>query len=89
VQISKGKLGRVVPWCVHMSTLKAQNSTVDKLSRPVVIRRGPKSKLLSMDLIKQLVSEGQGSKMIAKRLTSDGISVSYKTIQRLLNKVTV
>jgi hypothetical protein len=71
----------------NMSTLKAQNSTVDKLSRPVVIRPGPKSKVLPMDLIKQLVSEGQGSKMIAKRLTSDGIDVSYKTIQRLLKKV--
>ena len=39
-----------------------------------------------MDLIKQLVDEGQGSKMIAKRLTADGIEVSYKTIQRLLHK---
>ena len=73
----------------NMSTLKAQNSTVGKLTRPGVIRRGPKSKVLPMDLIKQLVGGGQNSKMIAKRLTSDGISVSYKTIQRLLNKVTV
>ena len=69
-----------------MSTVKAQNSTVDKLSRLVIIRRGPKNKDLPMDLIKQLVDEGQGSKMIAKRLTGDGIKVSYKTIQRLLKK---
>ena len=70
----------------NMSTVKAKNSTVDKLSRSVAPRPGPKSKDLPMDLIKQLISEGQGSKVIAKRLTADGIPVSYKTIQRLLKK---
>jgi hypothetical protein len=46
----------------------------------------PKNMSLPMDLSKQLVSECQGSKMIAKRLTADGIPVSYKTIQRLFHK---
>ena len=75
----------------NMSTLNGKKTAVGKLDPPVPIRPivhpGPKNKELPMDLIKQLVSESQGSKMIAKRLTSDGISVSYKTIQRLLKKV--
>jgi len=76
---------------LNMSTVNSQKTTVDKLylSVPVrlIVHPGPKKKELPMDLITQLVSEGQGSKIIAKRLTSDGISVSYKTIQRLLKKV--
>jgi hypothetical protein len=71
----------------NMSTLKAQNSTVDKLSRPVIIRRGPKSKALPLERIAKLAADGMGSKLIARQLNANGIEVSYKTIQRLLKKV--
>ncbi len=75
---------------VNLSTLNDKNNTVDKLDTPAPVRPivhpGPKNKVLPMDLIKQLVDEGAGSKVIAKRLTTDGYPVSYKTIQRLLKK---
>jgi hypothetical protein len=71
----------------NMSTLKAQNSTVDKLSRPVIIRRGPKSKALPLERIAKLAADGMGSKLIARQLNANGIEVSYKSIQRLLKKV--
>ena len=70
----------------NMSTLKAPNSTADKLSRSVVIRRGPKNKALPLERIAKLAADGMGSKLIARQLNADGIEVSYKTIQRLLKK---
>lgn len=49
-------------------------------------KRGPKHRLLPEDLIMRLAGEGMGSKTIAARLKAEhGISVSYKTIQRILS----
>ncbi|MFC1906958.1 hypothetical protein ACFLW8_02620 [Chloroflexota bacterium] len=57
---------------MKMSTVKGRPTTYKKRALPE-------------DLIKQWASEGEGSKAIVTRLKSQGIAVSYKTIQRLLN----
>jgi len=73
-----------------MSTLESKKSEVDIIQPSVAIRavvkRGPKHRQLPEDLIRQLASEGMGSKVIAARLKAEhGIIVSYKTIQRILS----
>ncbi|MFC2024460.1 helix-turn-helix domain-containing protein [Chloroflexota bacterium] len=72
-----------------MSTLESKKSEVD-IIQPVVIskeirKRGPKPRSLPEDFIRQLASEGTGSKAIATRLKAEGVTVSYKTIQRVLS----
>lgn len=48
-------------------------------------KRGPKHKALPYELIKGWVGEGMGSRVIALKLNNElGISVSYKTVQRVL-----
>lgn len=82
-----------------MSTLESQKSEVDIIHPPVMSgakgrftckttsgKRGPKHRRLPEDLIRQLASEGMGSKAIADRLRAEpGVTVSYKTIQRILS----
>jgi len=72
-----------------MSTLDSLKNTVDIIQPSVTIRaivkRGPKHRQLPEDLIRELASEGMGSKAIALRLRTEGVTVSYKTIQRLLS----
>ncbi len=77
--------------CGIMSTLESKKIEVDIIHPPDAIyrpsgKRGPKHKRLPEDLIKQLSDEGMGSKAIATRLKAElGITVSYKTIQRVLS----
>jgi hypothetical protein len=54
---------------------------------PVMVkkRRGPKQKKLPVGMIKRWEKKGLGSKRIAARLKEQGVEVSYKTIQRILN----
>jgi len=47
-------------------------------------KRGPKHRDLPENLIKRLADQGKGPKAIANVLKSEGIAVSYKTIQRIL-----
>jgi len=73
-----------------MSTVEGKKIEVDIINPPDAIRtstkRGPKHRQLPEDLIRQLASEGMGSKVIAARLKAEhGIIVSYKTIQRILS----
>jgi hypothetical protein len=73
-----------------MSTVEGKKIEVDIINPPDAIRtstkRGPKHRQLPEDLIRQLASEGMGSKVIAARLEARrGIIVSYKTIQRILS----
>ena len=73
-----------------VSTIKGKKIEVDIIQPSVAIRavvkRGPKHRQLPEDLIRQLASEGMGSKVIAARLKAEhGIIVSYKTIQRILS----
>ncbi len=59
-------------------------STVE--SKKDASKRGPKQKALPQELIEQWADQGMGSKAIASRLNNElGITVSYKTIQRLLS----
>lgn len=77
--------------CGIMSTLESKKIEVDIIHPPATIsrpsgKRGPKHRRLPEDLIKQLAGEGMGSKAIAARLKAElGITVSYKTIQRVLS----
>jgi len=48
-------------------------------------KRGPKHQKLPEDLIKRLAAEELSSRAIEARLKARGISVSYKTIQRILS----
>ena len=77
----------------NLSTSNGQHSTVDKLDPSVPIRPivhpGPKNMALPLDRIAKLAVEGMGSKLIARQLNAEGVSVSYKTIQRLLYKEVV
>ena len=82
----------VVPWqgTLNMSTSAEKKIEVDIIPPGVFTRtlskRGPKEKPLPLGLIRQWVAEGMGSKRIASRLSAEhGITVSYKTIQRLLS----
>ena len=73
----------------NMSTLESKKVEVDiippSVSSVKASKRGPKHRRLPEALIKQLAGKGMGSKAIATRLSSEhGITVSYKTIQRLL-----
>ena len=52
------------------------------MSRPK--KRGPKHKALPQEVVTKLSGEGMSSKAIAARLRAEGITVSSKTIQRLL-----
>ena len=80
----------VVDGVLNMSTVNGKNSKVD-IFEPSVAKvtrgkRGPKQKPLPQELIKQWAGEDMGSKAIATRLKADtGVTVSYKTIQRLLS----
>ena len=74
----------------NMSTLTNKKSEVDIINPPVTSRaigkRGPKQKNLPVELISQWAGEGMGSKAVATRLRSElDITVSYKTIQRILS----
>lgn len=75
---------------VIMSTVKGKKSEVNIIhpavtARPVA-KRGPKHRDLPDDLIIQWGGEGMGSKGIAARLAKEyNVTVSYKTIQRLLS----
>ena len=75
-----------------MSTLESKKFEVDIIHSPDAIndtakgKRGPKYKPLPEELITQWASEGMGSKAIAAKLKDEPhITVSYKTIQRLLS----
>lgn len=73
-----------------MSPIKAPEIEVDIIQPQVAKvargKRGPKQKSLPLDLIKQWSGEGIGSKAITSRLNNElGITVSYKTIQRILS----
>lgn len=73
-----------------MSTLKGKKTGVDTISPPVpsvkAAKRGPKHRQLPEGLIKQLAKKDMGSKAIAAKLKRDkGITVSYKTVQRVLS----
>ena len=75
---------------LNMSTLNGKNSKVDIIQPSVAKvtrgKRGPKHRELPGDLIRQLAAEGMGSKAIATRLRVErGVTVSYKTIQRVLS----
>ena len=75
---------------IIMSTLDGQKSEVDIIQPSVATKtlpkRGPKPRQLPEALIRHLANKGVGSKAIATRLKADtGITVSYKTIQRLLS----
>ena len=52
-------------------------------------RKGRRSKLLPMELIKQLTIEGSSSRDIVKRLKERGIEISYRTVQRCFMFVAV
>jgi hypothetical protein len=76
--------GRIV------STLESKKFTVDIIhpaTRKVTGRkRGPKHRELPEDLIRQLAAEGMGSKAISAWLRAEhGLTVSYRTIQRILS----
>jgi hypothetical protein len=61
-----------------LSTSKQQGTTVNK-------KRGRKKKKLPEQDIRQLSSQGYGSKAISTKLKRKGVIVSYKTIQRMLS----
>lgn len=90
-KIEDGKVAEVsTPIRTIMSTLRDENIKVDKIQPSVAPsttgKRGRKRKQLPEHLIKQLNDEGMGSKAIATRLrTEHGVTVSYKTIQRVLS----
>lgn len=75
---------------LNMSTLADKKIKVDIIHPPggkvTHKKRGPKQKDLPVDLITQWDGEGMGSKGIAARLKKEySITVSYKTIQRILS----
>ena len=71
---------------LNMSTSADQKIKVDIISpRDATRKRGPKPKSLPENFILDLAQQGLGSKAITSRLKKDqGVTVSYKTIQRLL-----
>jgi hypothetical protein len=74
----------------NLSTVKRQKNEVDKLpSRPPKEKPGPKSIDLPDDMIRRLAYRGLGSKAIARALATQGVSVSYRTIQRRLQGVLI
>ena len=83
----------VVDGVLNMSTLDNPKTEVDIIQPPTPSRtimrtdskRGPKHKPLPQEMIIEWASEDMGSKAIATRLREEqGITVSYKTIQRVL-----
>ena len=73
-----------------MSTLESKKFEVDIIHPPdatrTSVKRGPRHRPLPEDLINLLAGEGLGSKAIAARLKAEfGITVSYKTIQRVVS----
>lgn len=96
----KAHLGATKPLDVEMDTHKeilimstsnenlAKGDIIQAAERQEIKKRGPKHKVLPVDLIKQLHAEGDGlgAKAIASKLKAEqGIEVSYKTIQRVLS----
>jgi hypothetical protein len=67
-----------------MSTLNDKKSEVDKINLTPRDGRGRKPQPLPVERIKQLALDGMGSKAIAHQLQTEGIAVSYKTVQRRL-----
>jgi hypothetical protein len=78
---------------VKGDTIPAQRPVPSPKSQPImstpkpslVIRRGPKQKNLPVGEIKRWAKKGLGSKRISAKLKEQGVEVSYKTIQRILN----
>ena len=75
---------------LNMSTLESKYFEVDIIQPPgatrTSVKRGPKHRPLPEGLINLLAGEGLGSKAIAASLKAEfGITVSYKTIQRILS----
>ena len=70
---------------VHSKPPKHAKGVKNKKA-PVTTRRGPKSRALPVERIRQLAFNGMGSKAIATRLRGEGLSVSYKTVQRRLRR---
>lgn len=73
-----------------MSTLESKKFEVAIINPPdptrAVVKRGPKHKPLPQELITQWATEDMGSKAIATKLKAEyDITVSYKTIQRILS----
>ncbi len=66
--------------CIGVRTASGIMSTLG-----VNKQRGPKHKDLPVEMIAQWASEGMSSRAIATSLKTDGISVSYRTIQRVLS----
>jgi transposase len=70
---------------MKMSTQIEKPITVDNF-RPRGRPKTYKKRELPIELIKQLHSQGSGSKAISSTLKAEqGIKVSYKTIQRILS----
>ena len=76
-----------------MSTVNGKNIEVDIIPPGTATRpsskRGPRFTDLPMALINELAGKGLGSKAITGELAKQGYTVSYKTIQRRLQGVTV
>ena len=72
-----------------MSTAGDHKFEVDisrsRLSQTMQSKRGPKHKHLPEARIRELAFEGLGAKAIASKLHTDGIEISYKTVQRILS----
>ena len=78
---------------LNMSTLDSEKSEVDIIQPPtpsrtimrIPTKRGRKKLTLPVETILELSKQGLGSKAIATSLRKQGITVSYKTIQRVLS----
>ena len=69
-----------------MTTVKHKIFEVEIIRPPANLkRRGPKHRDLPEELIRELADQGNRSKAIASILKDKGVTVSYKTIQRILN----
>jgi len=72
-----------------MSTVESKKIEVDIIYPSDAMskgKRGPKHRQLPEDLVVRLAGEGVGSKAIAAKLKAElSITVSYKTIQRVLS----
>ena len=72
-----------------LATLENNKNTVaifpPRAPSAAVGKRGPKPKILPLELIMQWAGEGDGSKKIASRLkTEHGIEIGFRTIARIL-----
>lgn len=72
-----------------MATLESPKITValfqPSVSSKASNKRGPKHKALPVDVIRQLASQGNGSKKIAATLKTQGVKVGFRTIARMLS----